>query len=331
MTNETEIEPNEKTEMEVTDPPPPPNLEEEKEEVVKEEKEIEETQIEQIHSTVNEPAIPTVEPIPDTDQSMTENNQPQIEPEKPAKPEIEKMPEVEPEVAKPEMVQPAAESNIRNGAKEQKQETTKDETDLQPDLLKFNLEDLTDEALNIANKLNVTSLKKLVFFDQEGVAGLPDNNKDAGSAEVEEVVTMPAYEEYNFLESEAELDPHFNYEFVNSAIKDEIDTPEVALPEPEVPVEKIEKKVVKVPKVVPVVPVVTPVAKMERKRSREHPTPEEPKKGKEIGEKQNEEKQEETVKQSHSAPAVSPVNTVAPVKQPVPMSWASIAKKTKSE
>ena len=177
-----------------------------------------------------------------------------------------------------------------------------------------------------ANKLNVTSLKKLVFFDQEGVAGLPDNNKDAGSAEVEEVVTMPAYEEYNFLESEAELDPHFNYEFVNSAIKDEIDAPEVALPEPEVPVEKIEKKVVKVPKVVPVVPVVTPVAKMERKRSREHPTPEEPKKGKEIGEKQNEEKQEDTVKQSHSAPAVSPVN-IAPVKQPVPMSWASIAKK----
>lgn len=90
-------------------------------------------------------AIPTVEPIPDTDQSMTENNQPQIEPEKP---EIEKMPEVEPEVAKPEMVQPDAESNIRNGAKEQ-QETTKDETDLQPDLLKFNLDDLTDEALNI--------------------------------------------------------------------------------------------------------------------------------------------------------------------------------------
>ena len=239
-----------------------------------------------------------------------------------------------------------------------------------------------------ANKLNVTSLNKLVFFDADGLKSEEKGPKDGS------MVTMPTYCEYEtFMDTEAEIDRSLNYEFVNSSLKSDViettpdhviettphhvigtaptiapiekqkqtepepvATPPVAVvttavatvtsttpkPEPTKP-EKV-----KVTKVSPVV--VTPVAKVERKRSREHPTPtpiEEPKKSEKVNEKvtpveqtpkeiviESEIKSGEVVKTSQSVPVMTTVVPVVPVASSASssnaaprMSWASITKK----
>ena len=210
----------------------------------------------------------------------------------------------------------------------------------------------------LAHKLNVSDVKKLVFFDN-------DVEFDTDEEESASCVTLPKnreYDDYGFLDDEADdLDHSQTVEFLNSSIKEEqvVEAPKDEIPEetavetpPEIAVpmpEKIEKqpkveekKVAekKVPKVSPVTigakvspVVVTPVAKVERKRSREQPekvpekTAEEPEaKTAETGTK------EAPCKTSHSAPAVVapivPAAVAAPVAKPPPMSWAAMAKRS---
>ena len=71
----------------------------------------------------------------------------------------------------------------------------------------------------LANKLNVTSLKKLVFFD------VADVEFDTDEEESESFVTLPTnreYDEYGFLDDEADdLDHSQTVDFLNSSIKEE--------------------------------------------------------------------------------------------------------------
>merc|ERR1712130_122727 len=80
-------------------------------------------------------------------------------------------------------------------------------------------ESSSDESNIVPNKLNVTSLKKLVFFD------VADVEFDTDEEESESFVTLPTnreYDEYGFLDDEADdLDHSQTVEFLNSSIKEE--------------------------------------------------------------------------------------------------------------